>query len=80
MKHKEYIKNDTYGNYVKTYPTNAGWEVEISYQGKTIKYGASNCNRTFWDNRKQAVEVVDGIFYKGLEIVYSEEHKRQFGF
>jgi hypothetical protein len=80
MKAREYSRNNDKGNFVKAYPVNAGWEIEISCQGKTLKYGASNCNRTFWNSRKQAVEAVNSIFYKGIAEVYLEEHKRQFGY
>jgi len=80
MKTREYSKNDSNGNFVRAYKTNEGWEINISYQGKTLIYGASNCNRTFWNSRKQAVEVADSIFYKGIPAVYLEEHKRQFGY
>lgn len=80
MKTREYAKSDGKGNYVKAYPVNEGWEIEINCRGKALKYGASNCSRTFWGNRNQAVEVVNGISHKGIEYVYSEEHKRQFGY
>ncbi len=80
MKAREYIKTDDKGNFVRAYPVQAGWEVEINCQGKSLKYGASNCNRTIWSSRKRAVEAVNGILYKGIAKTYEEEHRRQFGY
>lgn len=80
MRVKEYRKEDDGGNYVKAYLVNEGWEIEINCQGKALKYGSSNCNRIFWNSRKQAADVVDNIFLQGIAAVYKEEHKRQFGY
>ena len=77
---KEYIRDEVNGNYAKAYLVKEGWEIEIYFQGKKLNYGASNCSRAFWNSRKLAVEAVDSIFYKGIERVFAEEHKRQFGY
>lgn len=80
MKTNVYLKEDADGNYIRTYQTNAGWEIEISYKGKALKYGASSCDRALWKNKKEAIEVVDDAFGRGIATIYAAEHKRQFGY
>jgi len=80
MRNRDFTKQDAEGNYVRAFSTDKGWEVEISCKGKSIKFGASDCNRTYINGRKEAVELVDGIYYKGITTVYNEENKRQFGY
>lgn len=79
MKPDVYMKKESDENFVKAFNTNKGWEIEISYKGKTLKYGASSCNRSFF-NKKQAFELVDDIFTQGIAPNYEKEHKRQYGY